>query len=62
MKASVKKEILSAIQDFSNNNPTYSKLWKRIQYFGVDSEIVDNWLSQFEDCEGAVDFMLTYEA
>lgn len=62
MKASVKKEILNAIQEFSSNNPVYHKLWTRILEFGKDSEVVNNWLVQFEDCECAIDFMLIYSA
>lgn len=62
MKPNVKKEILEAIQEFSSNNPTYRKLWARIQEFGGKSEVVNNWLVQFDDCESAIDFMLIYGA
>lgn len=62
MKPNVKKEIMGAIQEFSENNPVYHKLWTRIQELGVNSEAVNHWLVQFEDCESAIDFMLTYEA
>ncbi len=62
MKRQVKKEILEAIQEFSENNPTYGKLWESIQEHGADSEVVDRWFSQFDDCESAIDFMLIYGA
>lgn len=60
MKPNVKKEILEAIEMMSSNNPTYKNLWRLINEFGVDSEEVNNWFVQFDWCEDAMDFMLSY--
>jgi len=61
MKPNVKQEILGVIKEFSENNPSYHKLWNCIQKFGENSNEVNNWFVQFEDCESGIDFMLMYE-